>query len=331
MQNTFQADYPAEKIKMIVVDDSSTDNTYAITSSLTSKYHNLRVLRVQRGGESPTINAGLALASTEITLTSDADVILEPKSIRNGTRWFADERVGGVTGVVNWTVGGQKTEAEMSNVRIYWSIQRLESLVDSTFFNGGFQMFRTKLIKEFPVDLFADDGGPIELRRQGKHIILDEEIREITSGPRTLKGFVGRRFRNAIGLIQALFYCKDVMFNPKMGFFGMITVPWRFLPSVVEPVLFLVLLARLGMDVIRYDAAFSLATYFGILLLLYAISPVWKKGGRQVNFLRAPLNLVAIYFVKNLARLAGMLRFAAGTRVGPFQPGGEGRIAEDAT
>lgn len=60
-------------LDVIIVDDGSTDTTYAILDNLVQKYSNIRVVHKKNGGVSSARNFGLSIAQGDFILFVDAD------------------------------------------------------------------------------------------------------------------------------------------------------------------------------------------------------------------------------------------------------------------
>jgi cellulose synthase/poly-beta-1,6-N-acetylglucosamine synthase-like glycosyltransferase len=100
-------DYPLSALRIIVVDDASTDATPEVAAAKAAQYPgNVVHLRRERGGEgkAATLNHGLdrVLADgwAQAILIIDADVIYEPGSLRRMTWHLADPEVGSVTAYI---------------------------------------------------------------------------------------------------------------------------------------------------------------------------------------------------------------------------------------
>lgn len=107
-------DYPAGLLRIIVVDDASTDGTAEVAAATVAGYPGRVVhLRREQGGQgkAAALNEGLAqvLADdwSQAVLIIDADVILGPRTLHSLTRHLADPAVGSVTGYIQ--EGGRPT------------------------------------------------------------------------------------------------------------------------------------------------------------------------------------------------------------------------------
>jgi cellulose synthase/poly-beta-1,6-N-acetylglucosamine synthase-like glycosyltransferase len=100
-------DYPTDRLRIVVVDDASTDGTPdAILARAAS--HPGRVVHVRTSvggkGKAHALNQGLEQVMSddwaEAILIADADVQFEPGTLRRMTRHLADPRVGAVTAYI---------------------------------------------------------------------------------------------------------------------------------------------------------------------------------------------------------------------------------------
>lgn len=66
---------------VIIVDDGSTDNTYAVLENLAEKYDNIQVFHKENGGVSSARNYGLDVAQGDFVLFVDVDDILNKTAI----------------------------------------------------------------------------------------------------------------------------------------------------------------------------------------------------------------------------------------------------------
>ncbi len=100
-------DYPIDRLRVVVIDDASTDQTpqYVIAKSKEFPGRVVHIRRVAGGeGKAHTLNYGLELLWrgdwTEAVLIMDADVIYTRQSLKRMCRHLADPRVGAVTAYI---------------------------------------------------------------------------------------------------------------------------------------------------------------------------------------------------------------------------------------
>lgn len=70
--------------EIVVVDDCSKDNTFAIAQQLASKYDQVRVIRHERnGGKTEALKTGFAATTGDIVIVQDADLEYDPAEIKD--------------------------------------------------------------------------------------------------------------------------------------------------------------------------------------------------------------------------------------------------------
>lgn len=88
-------DYPRDKLDIIVIDDGSIDNTYAIAKKFEAR--NVRVLRKRNSGKASTLNFGLKHARHEFVAVMDADSFMDRKALKECVAHFDGDDVAAVT------------------------------------------------------------------------------------------------------------------------------------------------------------------------------------------------------------------------------------------
>lgn len=96
IENTLALDYPADKLEILIVTNGCTDRTNEIVRSYDDP--RVRLIALEKPGKMEAVNLGVAEASGEIIVFSDADFMLDPHTLRLMARKFADPEVGGVSG-----------------------------------------------------------------------------------------------------------------------------------------------------------------------------------------------------------------------------------------
>jgi cellulose synthase/poly-beta-1,6-N-acetylglucosamine synthase-like glycosyltransferase len=91
--------YP--RLEIIVVDDGSTDDMFAVARRFARSHPGVLVLRKpERGGKSSALNFGLAHARAEVVVGVDTDSHLAREALWEIVQPFQDPRVGAVSGTV---------------------------------------------------------------------------------------------------------------------------------------------------------------------------------------------------------------------------------------
>jgi cellulose synthase/poly-beta-1,6-N-acetylglucosamine synthase-like glycosyltransferase len=74
-------DYPADKLRILVLSDGSTDRTAEIARSYAGR--GVELLELSSGGKSAALTAGLAQAAGEAVFLTDIRQELSPNSLRD--------------------------------------------------------------------------------------------------------------------------------------------------------------------------------------------------------------------------------------------------------
>jgi poly-beta-1,6-N-acetyl-D-glucosamine synthase len=198
------ADYPPEKLDIIVVSDGSTDRTPQIARGFDGP--RVRLLEMARGGKCAGLNAGIAIATGEILLLTDARQAIEPDAVRELMANFADPAVGAVSGQLKIRIGETKEEA---GIGLYWRfetwIRDSLSAVDSMFgATGPFYALRRELAVPVPADILLDDMYlPLAAFRRGYRLVV--ESRAVAwDQPTSLETEMNRKVRTLAGNYQLL-------------------------------------------------------------------------------------------------------------------------------
>ncbi len=93
LDSLMQADYPQDKLEIIVIDGHSTDNTREIVSQ-----YNFKLLMEERRGINAARNTGIKHCKGKIIAFTDSDCVVPPDWIKLIVQNFQDEKVGCVGG-----------------------------------------------------------------------------------------------------------------------------------------------------------------------------------------------------------------------------------------
>jgi hyaluronan synthase len=93
----FAADYPAEKLEVIVVNDGSTDGTLGVLRELEDRFDRLTVVNWETNrGKRHGMAEGFRRATGEIIIQLDSDSYIDPGSVRELIRPFQNPAIGAV-------------------------------------------------------------------------------------------------------------------------------------------------------------------------------------------------------------------------------------------
>ena len=221
VKSVLKTRYP--KYEIIVIDDASTDDTFAKVSSLAEEYKQIRVIHLrQNKGKAVGLSMGAAAARYEILLIIDADCILEQDAMAYMVRHFKyGPRVGAVTG--NPRVRNRTTLLEKIQVAEYSSIigliKRSQRILGKVFtVSGAIVAFRKCAVFDvglWDADMITDDINITwKLEKRFWDIRYETQALCWTMVPHSLKNLWKQRLRWAQGgcevLLKHLNVWKDI-------------------------------------------------------------------------------------------------------------------------
>ena len=130
IQSLLAQDYPPEKLSIIVVDDCSTDDSFAWAQRAARERPD-RVLAIQNPtniGKRRGINHAVRRAQSEIIVSVDSDVVVDLRAIRRLVARFTDPRIGAVGGRVNISNPHENWLTRMQTIKYYFGYEFLKNL-----------------------------------------------------------------------------------------------------------------------------------------------------------------------------------------------------------
>lgn len=151
MQAILKADYPHDKLDVIVVNDGSTDGTLHEMMAVAAKDARVKVINFRANrGKREAMAAGFAMTTSEIVAFVDSDSRVEPDAIRQIVQPFANPRVGAVCGHGEVQNVGATWMTRMQAVRYFVAfrvIKAAESIFGAvTCCSGCFSAYRRDAI-----------------------------------------------------------------------------------------------------------------------------------------------------------------------------------------
>src|SRR5690606_20814637 len=121
-----------------------------------------------------------SLTKAPVVIFTDANVIVDPASIRNLERYFRDPRVGCVCGHLTYVNPGASATAEVGSA--YWAleeeIKQLESEMGSVMgADGSLFAIRRELFRTVPPDLFDDMFTSLSILCDGWRVVRAPDVR----------------------------------------------------------------------------------------------------------------------------------------------------------
>ncbi len=235
LANLRELDYPTAKLEVVFVSDGSTDRTNAILRALDDAKVQTVVLPV-RQGKPNALNHGVARATHDILIFSDAATLFEPDALKKLVRHFADPKVGVVCGTLHFrgTTESRQTEG------VYWKYESMLRLMENRLgatltASGAMYALRRQCYRPLEANVLVEDFViPMNARTLGYRVLYDPEAIATEFAADSVAGEFTRRVRIAVGSFRALGQFVRTPLRPftRVAFFSHKLLRW-ILPALL--------------------------------------------------------------------------------------------------
>jgi len=317
VNNSFNLEYPAEKVKQVWITDGSDDGTPDILKKYASKgvevYH-----EDARGGKIGAMNRGMQFVKTPIVIFSDGNTMLGKESIRRIVNLFKDPNVGCVSGEKR--IVSKETDTAVGSEGIYWKYESKLKKWDAELYSvvgaaGELFAIRTKLFQKVEKDTLLDDFIiSLRIAMAGYTIQYDPEAYAIENSSVDVKEELKRKIRIAAGGIQSIVRLSPLLNIFKYGILSFQYVSHRVLRWTLAPlalpiifILNLIIVNNYGFS--NYENVYVIIFYLQILFYVFALSG-WYLENKKI---RLKLLFIPYYFfIMNYAMYLGFARYIKG-------------------
>lgn len=315
-----ELDYPPGKLEVIIGSDNSTDRTNAIIEGFRNRHSNIK-LRIfeNRTGKPAVINHLVSIARGDIIVITDADVMIQPDSLKNLVAEFSDPLTGLADSVITGSAHDNKgiSIQERTYLNLEGRLKQAEGRVGGFMMGpaGGFYAIRRELFTPVPDSFLVDDffiAFNILLKGFRARVAESSLAWELINDD--LKIGFRRKVRISAGNFQNLAY-----------FSGILLKPWKrpFIPFVSHkvirwtgPQIYIVLFIC---NCLLIEGSFLYLLLF-LLQLIFLILPPLDIILKKFSINLVPLRFITHFFLMNIALLAGFWRFLKGIDSGIWEP-----------
>lgn len=302
------AAYELEPTSFFVQGNIETKDIRGIYKSKNPAFKKLIVVDKENGGKADALNVGVNISAGDYIVCIDVDCILEQDAILKLAKPFleqTDKRViacGGVIRLANNcnVVNGSVTDVNLPKSwlgrtqaleyirafilgRMAWS--RASGLI---LISGAFGAFDRQIVLACggydrntvgeDMELVVRMRRYMEEQKQAYEVVNIPDPLCWTEVPESKEILRKQRNRWMRGTMETLWKHRKLMFNPKYGRFGMISMPYWFLFEFLGPIVeftgYIIFVIFLILGIINWPfffALFSLVIASGILYSIYAI------------------------------------------------------------
>lgn len=228
-------EYPKEKLRIVLVDDGSTDNTLEVMQSFAHEPQ-VTVITQKNGGKHAALNAGIAASpEAEIIGCLDADSFVAASALREAVVCFSDEKVGAVTAAMSVHAPRNFVE-QMQNAEYILGIalRHILAAVNGIHVTPGpFSLYRHTVLQTLGGFRNGHNTEDMEMalriQRAGHLIDSVPRAKVYTKTPRSVPALVKQRVRWTTGFLRnVLNEYRDLIGNPRYGALGVIVLPLGF-------------------------------------------------------------------------------------------------------
>jgi cellulose synthase/poly-beta-1,6-N-acetylglucosamine synthase-like glycosyltransferase len=240
LESLLKLDYPKGKVKIIVVDDGSTDRTAEI-----ARKFNVRVLsKKNEGSKASAMNYGMEFVKTDLVACMDADSTANSDYLLKVVRQFTSDKIGAVTsGVKIRKVTTFASQIQWVEYMMSVITRKVFSLLDCQFVvPGPGGIYRTKVLKrigKFETDNLTEDMEmALRLHVNGYKIANSLDAYVYTVCPESFKDLFKQRMRWYRGYLENFSKYIGMFLNTKYGNFGLFFLPTTILWIAILIVIF---------------------------------------------------------------------------------------------
>lgn len=322
VRETLSWNYPPEQLELIVASDASEDRTDEILRNIRDP--RLKYIRMEnRVGKNEVLNRLSKVAAGELLLFSDANSHIGKDCLRSMARYFADPRVGCVTGTEH-TQSEEKELAVGSGTRAYlnyeFAVTSLESRVGSTIVcDGSLFAIRRSLFHTLEPDLANDLELPIWIGSQGYALLCDPAASALEKAMRSPREEFNRKRRICGQGVLGFWRLRHCL----AGFRA-----WQFISRKVMRWMSLVPMG----GILISSAMLWRHPFFALLLGLQFVFYILALSGWMLNLKQrqggAIFTMPFYFLLVNVAAVTGVIQASTGRRfavwdVAVFSRGGQ--------
>ena len=313
------SDWP-HSLSVVVVDDGSTDATPEIVARLGLRRTYL--VRQINQGKPAALNAGLAVAGTEVVVMVDGDTVFEPGTIAELVAPFSDPRVGATSGNAKVANRGsllgrwQHIEYVMGfnlDRRLLASVGAIVTIPGAV---GAFRATALRDVRGVSDETIAEDTDlTIAVQRAGWRVAYQDRAIAWTEAPSSVGDLWRQRYRWCYGTMQAVWKHRRALFEGRSV--GLVGLPYALVFQVVVALLGPVVdvAALYGLLTSQADAVVSAWLAFTSVQVALAAFAFRLDGESLRPLWAVPLQQIAYRQLMYLVVIQSVATALAGTRL----------------
>jgi cellulose synthase/poly-beta-1,6-N-acetylglucosamine synthase-like glycosyltransferase len=237
VESLLALDYPQDKLKIMIIDDGSTDNSWNVIQ----KYKDnplIELFQKKNGGKHTALNYAIGKSKSDILGCLDADSFVGPDTLRKIVAHFEDKKVMAV--VPSIKVFQPKNILEkLQKVQYEWGIfmRKTLSFINALYVTPGpFSFFRKEVFEKIGPYRLAHNTEDCEmaLRMQRNHLKIANchDAYIYTVAPKKLKALYRQQLRWVYGTLKNIIDYRDLFLKREYGSLGFLVLPVVFISAL---------------------------------------------------------------------------------------------------
>ena len=318
-----------KNLELIIINDSSTDQTKKIALRFQRKYRhrfkNIKVINAFVRGKAKALNEGLKYAKGSIFMCLDADSAIAPNLISGAVESFRDKSLGAMPSNVKiFPNKGLLNLLQRVEYLICYQMKKAESSVRIQYIIGGIgSMYRMRILKKlkcFETDTITED---IDLSMKmiaqygdKKYIGYNPALVACTEAVLSLRDLIKQRFRWKYGRYQVFLKRREMFISKKRDanrLLSWVALPYALfaeLTFLFEPLtigLMIYLLFVYGDFSMIIGSALTFSFY--TIIQVTGATQSYSRGERVKLALFAPLSYLLMYLLSMVEYVATVKGF----------------------
>ncbi len=223
-------DYPKNKLKIMIVDDGSTDKTWERIQKFKNNPQ-IEVYTKPNGGKYTALNFGISKLSSELVGCLDADSYVHKDALKHIVKQFENKETMAVAPSIKlWQPKGPLQLLQKVEYGFGIFTRKMFHYMQAVYITPGpFSIFRTKVFKNLGGYRHAHNTEDIEIalrmQKNGYNITHAHNAIVYTVPPDTLRKLLKQRVRWSYGFIKNATDYKEMFFKRKYGNLGIFILP----------------------------------------------------------------------------------------------------------
>ena len=232
IKSLLSLNYPKDRLKIVVVDDGSTDGTWMIMQHYAKEHPQIEIHHKENGGKHTAVNYAIERCTTDLIGCLDADSFVDKDTLKKITCVFMDDpEAMAVTPAMK--IDNPKTIIQsVQSIEYLFGIlvKKVMAILGAIHVTPGpFTIFRRTMFDQIGMFRKAHNTEDMEIafRMQANHLKIENVHNAwvYTTGPNTIKKLYKQRVRWTYGFLRNVWDYRFLFLNRKYGNIGVFTLP----------------------------------------------------------------------------------------------------------